>query len=106
MRTLSPILIFILILNLRQDSSVFIADHFTGCNSILQEKLLVNGTQGLGWFENTDKGDPDRLPPVFQAFQNQEQMFIGTADLRHFRYLIHVQTNPLLIDKPPPSIGA
>ena len=102
MKRVVPILIFILILILRQAPSALFVDQVPGNSSILQEANLLIGIQGLGWFEDMDKEDPGVLSPVFQVFQNEEQLIISAAALRHFRFLFHCHTNPLLIDKPPP----
>lgn len=106
MKRVAPILIFILILILRQAPSALFVDQVPGNSSILQEENLLIGIQGLGCFEDMDKGDPGVLSPVFQAFENEEQLFIGAVAWRHFRFLFHCDTNPLLIDKPPPVIRA
>ncbi len=106
MRRAISIFIFILILTLRQTPSALIVDHMPGSRSILQEANFFIGTQGLGLFEGMENGDPGVLSPVFKAFQNEEQWFIGEAALRHSRYLFHCFTNPLLIDRPPPAMGA
>ena len=104
MRRAIPILIFILILILRQAPFALNLGHLPGSSSILKETTLEISTQGLGWFENMEKGDPKEISPVFQSFHNKEQLFIGAAALRHFRFLCHCHTNPVLTDKPPPAI--
>jgi hypothetical protein len=102
MKRAVPILILILILILRQAPSALIEDQRQGPGSNLTESNLLIGAQGLGWLEIIDKGDSCVLSPVFEASQHENTLFLCNAAIRHFRYLPHCFTNPLLIDRPPP----
>ncbi len=102
MRREVPILIFILILILRQGPVVRIAENNPCCHSIIQETNQFSDTAGLGSIEDTKNDDPIEMPTVFRAFQNEEQSFIGAGTLKHFTCLFHRFSNPLLIDIPPP----
>ena len=106
MKRAVPILLFILILIFRQAPSAIIVGQGQKGYSNLQEANSLFSTQGLGWFEEIEKNDPGVLPPVFQAFQNEGQDFIGKALLRSFKYVCHFHSNPLLIDRPPPALEA
>jgi len=102
MKQVIPIFIGIVILVLRQAPSAFGGENLPGSSPILKEVNVSMGTQGLGWFEDIEKGDPGLLDQVFQPFQNEEPLFVGAAVWRHFRFSFHFHTNPLLIDRPPP----
>jgi hypothetical protein len=98
-------LVFILILILRQAPPALMVDHQPGSRSILQETNLINRPQGFGWTEDMNNGDPKEIPSVFQAFQDEEPLFMGAAALKLFRFSFHNRSNPLLIDRPPPAMG-
>lgn len=49
-----------------------------------------------------EKGDPGELSPVFEAFQNEDQLFFSEVSMGHYRYLSHCVADLLLIDRPPP----
>jgi hypothetical protein len=106
MKRALPILVFILILLLRQSPETLIVDHIPGSHSSVQKTNFINGPQGLGWTEAMNTGDPKDAPPVFEAFQDEEQEFTSAYALKHFRFPFHYRSNPLLIDRPPPEMGA
>ena len=106
MKRALPILVFILILVLRQAPEALMVDHIPGSHSIVQETNFINYPQGLGWTEAINNGDPKEAPEVFQAFQDEEHEFTGAYALKLFRFPFHYRSNPLLIDRPPPERDA
>jgi hypothetical protein len=102
MKRAVPILIFILILILRQAPSALIEDQGRGSGSNLSALNFLCGTPGLGWIEIMEKGDPGVLSPVFKAFQNEDRLVTGEVSIGHFSYVSHCISDLLLIDKPPP----
>jgi len=102
MKRAVPILIFILILILRQAPSALIEDQGRGSCSNHYALNLFSGAQGFGWLEIMENGDPGVLSPVFGAFQSEDKLFLGEAPIRPIRNLSHCFANPLLIDRPPP----
>jgi len=106
MKRAVPIVLFILILILRQAPPELMVDRREMSPFILQETSLMMGSQGLGWTEDMNRGDPKEIPPVFQAFRDEEPLFTVAAALKLFRFPFHCRSNPLLIDRPPPDIAA
>ena len=106
MKRVVPIVIFILILTIRQEPPAHIVGHKQLCGLLLQDTNFFIGIQGPGWTEDVDKGDPKEIPLDFQSFQNEEYLFIGAFVLNPFPSLSHTHSNPLLIDLPPPIPGA
>jgi hypothetical protein len=104
MKRAVPILIFILILILRQAPSALIEDQRQGSGSNLNESNSFSGAQGLGWLEIIEKGDQSALSPVFEAFQNEDTLVLSDESIRPIRYLPRCVSNPLLIDRPPPIL--
>ena len=103
MKRAVPILIFILILIPRQAPSALIEDQRQGSGSNLNASNLFCDALGFGWLEIMEKNDPGALSPVFEAFRNEGTLVLCDETIRPIRYLPCCFSNPLLIDRPPPT---
>ena len=106
MKQAVPILLFILVLVFWQAPPVPGVVDLPGSHSMLQETNLIHHPQGLGWTDALNNDDPQEIPQLFEAFKDQEPLFMGKAVFVPVAFSFHSLANPLLIDRPPPTPGA
>ncbi len=77
-----------------------------GSHSMLQTSNLIRHPGGLGWTDALNNDDPQENPELFEVFQDEEPLFMGKAVLELVAISFLGLANPLLIDRPPPVLGA
>lgn len=103
MKWVIPILVLVGILIFRQAPAEPLVIKTQSSHPVLWEKNRTSGIQEYGWITCLDQNDPKVLPPVFHAFRNEQASLTGVYIPVLFRFSYHHRTNPLLIDRPPPS---
>lgn len=106
MKRAVPILLFILVLVFWQSPPVTGMADPSVSHSVLQESNLIHHPQKVGWKGALNNDDPQENPALVQVFEDGKPLFMGKAVLELVAIYYHGLANPLLIDRPPPALGA
>ena len=105
MKWVAPILVIVGILIFRQAPAEPVVDNDQSSHAVLREMSRTSGIEEFGWI-TLDQNDSKVLPPVFHASGNRQAGLTGILIPVLFRHSYHHRSNPLLIDRPPPSYMA
>lgn len=105
MKRVVPIMLFLLILSGGQVPAGAAVDKNHNNRILLRETNKVYDTQELGYITDTEQNNPNELPAVFRAFQDEPTFLTEVFIPILFRFTYSIHSNPLLTDRPPPVIG-